>query len=62
MQTDTVTELDLYGIAKTIILKEVYTEDTNIVAYTDYLFLFYPLEDLPSSPNSGQIVYEVVLP
>jgi hypothetical protein len=53
MQVTVSTTLDLFGIAKTLILKKVRTDDTNIIALTDYVFNFYPLEDLPSSPKSG---------
>ncbi len=62
MQVIVQTNLDFFGIAKTLILKSVKTDDTNIISYTDYVFNFYPLEELPSSPKSGQIVYEVVPP
>jgi hypothetical protein len=62
MQAIVLTNLDFFGIAKTLILKSVKTDDTNIISYTDYVFNFYPLDELPGSPKSGQIVYEVVPP
>ena len=52
MQTKVVTTLDLFGLAQTLILKQIYAEDTNVNSLTDYVFEFYPLTDLPSSPKS----------
>ena len=53
MQVTLQTNLDFFGIAKTLILKSITAEDSNIIAYTEYVFSFYPLEELPSSPKSG---------
>jgi hypothetical protein len=53
MQVTVPTNLDFFGIAKTLILKSVKAEDSNIISYTDYVFSFYPIEGLPSSPKSG---------
>jgi len=62
MQVTIPTSLDLFGQAKTLILNAVYSEDTNVNSQTDYVFEFYPLTDLPSSPNAGQVVYQIIPP
>jgi hypothetical protein len=62
MQVEITQSLDLFGIAKTIILKSVSAKDSNIISFTEYTFDFYPLEPLPASPKSGQIVYEISPP